>query len=138
MDPHIQPRHEHHFPIPDDWDGERVPRSTPPPTIATSVTKTTKSKRDWSLMPLSVLGEIIDVMQWANERPETPYTPGSWRDTPNWREAYTSALLRHIDDFQQGRERDRQSGLRSLAHAGSCIVIMIARSRMEEAAGVRP
>lgn len=98
------------------------------------VMKRVKKKRDWSLMPLSVFGEIIDVMQWANERPDSPYTPGSWRETPDWREAYSSALLRHLDEFQQGRERDHESNLRSLAHAGSCIAIMIARSQMEEAA----
>lgn len=98
------------------------------------VMKRVKRKRDWSLMPLSVFGEIIDVMQWANERPDSAYTPGSWREMPDWREAYSSALLRHLDEFQQGRERDHESNLRSLAHAGSCIAIMIARSQMEEAA----
>lgn len=134
MDQEIRPRNEE-----DEtdyaWIGERGSTRAPLSGVQDKpslITKTTTRKRNWALMPLRVFGEIIDVMQWANERPDSPYTPGSWRQTPNWREVYTDALLRHIADFQSGRERDHQSNLRHLAHAGSCIAIMIARSQMEE------
>lgn len=92
-------------------------------------------KRKWSLAPLAVFGEIVDVMQWAIER-ETPppYARDSWRELDNWRELYSDALLRHLTAWQGGQERDPESGQLEVAHMGACAVILIART-MEEMAG---
>lgn len=86
-------------------------------------------KRKWSLLPLAVVGEIVDVLQWAIER-ETPppYARDSWRDLVEWRELYGDALLRHMTAWQGGQERDEESGKLHVAHIGACVAIMIARS----------
>jgi hypothetical protein len=104
-------------------------------------------KRRWCLAPLHVLGEIVDVLQWAIER-ETPppYTRDSWRHIPNWREVYGDAILRHLTAWQGGQDFDPESGRLHVSHIGASVFILIARSletpldlrRREERTEYRP
>lgn len=88
-----------------------------------------RGKRRWSLLPLAIVGPIVDVLQWAIEREvPPPYTRDSWMDIENWREVYGDALLRHYTAWQGGREVDPESNLPEVAHMGACTVILIART----------
>lgn len=80
------------------------------------VTKSLTSKRDWSLVDLSVLGGAVDVMQWANTRPVNPYTRDSWKLVEDPIATYRSAILRHLTAMDRGEVLDPDSGLPHADH----------------------
>lgn len=89
-----------------------------------------KEKLSWSLLPLSAVGEILRVLQWANTKKDPPYDPNSWQDVPNARQEYYDAAMRHLTDYWERHERglkmpDDESGLHVLAHAACCILFLL-------------
>lgn len=51
--------------------------------------------------------------------------PDNWQRVPEGRKRYFGALLRHVFAALAGQERDAESGLPHLAHAGACIVFLL-------------
>lgn len=78
-------------------------------------------KPPFSLLPWRALREVAKVLDFGRKK----YTPGNWRHVrPGHR--YSDALLRHLADYFEGRDRDDESGLHVLAHASCDLLYMLA------------
>ena len=95
-----------------------------------SVTKTDPSKvavRDdsgktnWSLMPFEALEEINKVLEFGANK----YSANNWQQGSGFKYSRVlNSLLRHIFAFMRGEDKDPESGLSHMAHAG-CNVLFI-------------
>lgn len=88
-------------------------------------------KLQWRLFPFDALKEVGRVLMWgAYERPRADGTKGyganNWEHVPNARDRYFDALLRHAVGWYCGEERDAESGIHTLAHAGCCLLFLLA------------
>jgi len=79
-------------------------------------------KRRWSLLPWGAVASCVDVLMYGAGK----YGDGNWKDVPDSRERYFDAALRHLTAWQAGQRTDAESGLPSLAHAGCCVLFLIA------------
>ncbi len=80
-----------------------------------------KGKREWSLLPLSIVGYIADVFTFGAKE----YSECGWQTVPNAKKRYYDALMRHIEKYQNGERQDKKSKLPTLAHAACCIIILM-------------
>ena len=73
------------------------------------------NKRDWDIVPLSFFAPVVDVFQEAGKK----YGRCSWMhcEPEELDQKYLSAALRHIAEYADGNQIDRDSGLPHLAHA---------------------
>jgi len=72
------------------------------------------------LLPVEALEDIAAVLTFGANK----YGSNNWRNGL----AYTrllGALLRHVFAFMRGQDRDPESGLPHLAHAGCCILFLL-------------
>jgi hypothetical protein len=88
-----------------------------------------KGKARWSLLPWVAVREVVRVLTWA----ATPKSEGGngypahgWKTVENAEERYRDALHRHLVDREQGEMYDDASGLLSMAHAGCCVLFLLA------------
>lgn len=80
------------------------------------------------LLPFRAIEAIGEVMTWATTHKKgpdgKPYPDDNWRKGMSWRRV-GGAALRHVFAFLRGEDRDEESGLLHIAHAGCCIVFLI-------------
>lgn len=74
-----------------------------------------------SLIPPAALVEIGKVLTLGAEK----YAPGNWRKVRPW-SRYSDAALRHLYAWLAGEDQDQEWGLSHLAHAGCCILFLLA------------
>jgi hypothetical protein len=85
-------------------------------------TKFDDGKRDWSLLPLDSVEEIVKVLEFGAFK----YSAHNWSSNGGFK--YTrviNATLRHIFAFMRGQDNDTETGLSHLAHAGCNILFML-------------
>ena len=73
------------------------------------------------LVPATALHEIWRVLEYGSRK----YDDDNWRKTSSIRR-YFSASLRHLWAWFSGEDLDPESGLHHLAHAGTCVLFMLA------------
>lgn len=73
-----------------------------------------------NLLPLDVLYSVAKVLTMGAKK----YTPHGYRTVEDAENRYSSALLRHLTDFQQGIELDEESGLPHIDHVICCALII--------------
>lgn len=78
-------------------------------------------KLRWFLVPFSVIGEIVKVLDYG----ANTYGVNNWQHLENPKERFFSALVRHMTAWQNGEKRDPESGLLHLAHAGCNLVFLL-------------
>lgn len=79
-------------------------------------------KRRWDLAPmLDGFGQIVDVLTFGAEK----YGDRNWEAGMGWSRCYAAAL-RHLTAWHAGEDSDSESGLSHLAHAGCCVVFLLA------------
>ena len=79
-------------------------------------------KTDWSLMPFEAIEEINKVLDFGANK----YAAHNWKKGEGFK--YTrvlNSLLRHIFAYMRGEDKDPESGLSHLAHAGCNIVFLL-------------
>ena len=117
-------------PLPDDmqnpykWTGAH----TVPSIIKSDPSKVTKiavrddsGKTNWSLMPFEALEEINKVLEFG----ATKYSANNWQEGTGFKYSRVlNSLLRHVFAFMRGEDKDPESGLSHMAHAG-CNVLFI-------------
>lgn len=81
------------------------------------------SKPRFSLVPLNALRFIVDVLEYGAKK----YSPDNWREVPDARTRYFDAAMRHLLLWRSGEANDSESGLPHLAHAGCCILFLLAK-----------
>lgn len=83
--------------------------------------KDDNGKLQWSLLPADAIEEILKVLMFGAHK----YEAHNWAKGMDWDRPY-NALMRHMWAWWRGEDRDPESGLSHLAHAGCCILFLIA------------
>jgi Domain of unknown function (DUF5664) len=73
------------------------------------------------LLPPEALVQIAQVLTFGANK----YAPHNWRGGFAW-SRLIGATLRHIWSWIRGEDKDPESGLSHLAHAGCCIMFLLA------------
>lgn len=79
-------------------------------------------KLRYSLIPPRALASIVAVLTFGASK----YSANNWMYVPNCKERYLDALMRHIELFRSGEDIDPESGVHHLAHAGCCVLFLLA------------
>ena len=85
-------------------------------------------KPRWDLLPFESLTDIVLVLTYGAKK----YAPENWRKVNDWRDRYFAALLRHLVAWKQGEKIDPESNLPHLAHAGCCLLFLLALDKDEK------
>lgn len=72
------------------------------------------------LLPSKSLVEIAKVLEFGRNK----YAAHNWRNGLAWSRVY-DATLRHLLAWNDGQDRDPETGLSHLAHAGCCILFLL-------------
>lgn len=84
-------------------------------------TKYDSSKPRYDLLPPEALEEIVKVLGFGASK----YEPRGWeKGLPYSR--YFGAVMRHLWAWWRGEDLDPESGLSHLAHAGACVLFLLA------------
>ena len=79
-----------------------------------------KGKLRYDLLPPEILKELVQVLTFGAEK----YTEGGWKEVPDAKKRYTSALFRHIEAWREGETIDKESGIHHLSHAMCNLVFL--------------
>jgi hypothetical protein len=99
--------------------------STVPSDFAKSLkvaTKFDEGKRDWSLLPLDSVEEIVKVLEFGANK----YAAHNWSSNGGFK--YTrviNAMIRHLFAFARGVDKDPETGLSHLAHLGCNVLFLL-------------
>lgn len=83
-----------------------------------------KNKPRVSIVPTSLRKAVAEVIYASSEEGGGKYPMHNWRKGLPWTEVADSAQ-RHIDDFIDGKDYDKESGLHTLYHAATNIAFLI-------------
>lgn len=79
-------------------------------------------KPDYTLVPWDALEEIVKVLDFGAKK----YERDNWQHVDNASNRYLAAAFRHLAAVNQGEQMDPESGLSHLAHAGCCVLFLLA------------
>lgn len=79
-------------------------------------------KLDYTLVPFEGLDEIVKVLMFGAQK----YDRDNWRHVDNAMQRYTAAAFRHLTAYSKGELVDSETGVSHLAHAGCCLLFMLA------------
>jgi hypothetical protein len=77
-------------------------------------------KLPYDLLPGDAIEEIVKVLQFGAVK----YGERNWEKGMRWNRPF-SALMRHMWAWWKGEEKDPETGLSHLAHAGCCILFLL-------------
>ena len=80
-----------------------------------------EGKRRLELVPWDAINEITKVLEFGANK----YSDNNWCRGAAW-SRYWSACMRHLTAWWMGESNDAETGYSHLAHAGCCIVFLIA------------
>jgi hypothetical protein len=83
--------------------------------------KDDSEKDPWDLMPWDALREITKVLAFGSRK----YGPRNWEKGMAYGRLY-AATLRHMTDWWERVPGDKDTGLSHLAHAGCCVLFLLA------------
>lgn len=83
--------------------------------------KLDENKLPWHLLPSDAAEEIVKVLEYGASK----YSDRNWEGGMAWHRPF-SALMRHMWAWWRREEADTETGLSHLAHAGCCILFLIA------------
>ena len=78
-------------------------------------------KLPWHLLPPDAVDEILEVLKYGADK----YAPRNWEQGMDWSRPF-SALMRHMWAWWRREPCDNETGLSHLAHAGCCILFLLA------------
>lgn len=80
-----------------------------------------QQKARMDLLPTDAITEIAKVLTFGAEK----YGERNWELGMSWGRCY-AACLRHLFAWWSGEDKDPESGLSHLGHAGCCLLFMLA------------
>ena len=83
--------------------------------------KADDGKLPYDLVPPDALEEIIKVLAFGAKK----YAPRNWEKGMKWSRPF-SALMRHMWAWWRGEHKDPETGISHLAHAGCCVLFLLA------------
>ena len=93
-----------------------------------------QEKPDYTLLPWGSVEEIVKVLDLGAKK----YARDNWKLVDNGKTRYLAASFRHMAAYTQGQQNDPETGLSHMAHAGCCILFLLAleqRARDEQECG---
>jgi hypothetical protein len=90
-------------------------------------------KLPWHLLPPDAVEQIVAVLEFGAKK----YGDRNWEEGMAWSRPF-SALMRHMWAWWGGEHRDPETGLSHLAHAGCCILFLLAYERRNIGVDNRP
>lgn len=78
-------------------------------------------KLRWDLLPLEEVEDIVKVYTKGAEK----YGENKWQNLPNGINRYKAALLRHLVEFEKGKEVDEDTGCLHLAQVAWNAIAML-------------
>jgi hypothetical protein len=81
-------------------------------------------KLPWHLLPPDAIEEIVRVLEFGANK----YGDRNWEKGMAWNRPF-AALMRHMWAWWRGEDRDPETGITHLAHAGCCILFLLAYER---------
>lgn len=102
----------------------RLESNPAPVTLAGQALKFDTNKVPMELLPAPALEAIAEVLAFGARK----YASWNWAKGFTW-SRLIGAALRHLFAFARGEDRDPESGLSHLAHAGCCILFLITHER---------
>lgn len=110
-------------------------RGTPPSVLEkmTEGRKDDTGKLPWHLLPGDALEEIVKVLQFGANK----YAERNWEVGMKWSRPF-AALMRHMWAWWRGEHTDKETGLSHLAHAGCCLLFLLAYSVRNKQGDDRP
>jgi len=99
---------------------------TPNPTTIRAIeelegVKFDQGKDPWHLAPIDAFRAIIKVLAFGAKK----YAPRNWEKGMDWSRPY-GALQRHLNDWWEGQDKDPETRMSHLWHAGCCVCFLIA------------
>lgn len=92
------------------------------PAKLTEAVKHDQGKLDWSLLPVDSVEEILKVLEFGKHK----YAAWNWASNGGFKYSRLfGSLLRHIFAWWRGEDRDPETGLSHLAHAGCNILFLL-------------
>lgn len=79
-------------------------------------------KLDYTLIPWEGLDDVVRVLEFGAKK----YSRDNWREVEGGETRYLAAAFRHLIAHNQGETNDPESGLPHLAHAGCCLLFLLA------------
>lgn len=70
------------------------------------------NKPRWDLLPLQEISDVVDVYTMGSKK----YSDNSWQNLEDGYQRYKAALLRHLNELENGNIVDEESGLLHTAH----------------------
>jgi len=83
--------------------------------------KADEGKNRYDLLPADALEEITQVFTFGSFK----YADRNWEKGMQWGRVF-GACMRHLWAWGRGEQYDKESGLRHLAHAGCCVMFLLA------------
>lgn len=75
----------------------------------------------WDLVPFDAVNEIAKVLTFGAAK----YDARNWEKGMNWSRVF-GAVQRHLTRWFHGQDKDKETRLTHLAHAGCCIFFLLA------------
>ena len=92
-----------------------------------------EAKLPWHLLPPDAVEEIVKVLDFG----QTKYGERNWEKGMDWNRPF-AALMRHMWAWWRREEADPETGLSHLAHAGCCILFLLAYEKRAVGKDNRP
>lgn len=90
-------------------------------------------KLPYDLLPSDAVEDILSVLHFGAEK----YAARNWELGMDWSRPF-AALMRHMWAWWRGEDTDPESGLSHLAHAGCCILFLLAYQKRGVGTDNRP
>ena len=85
-------------------------------------------KLDYTLVPWDGAEEIVKVLEFGAKK----YDRDNWRKVEFANTRYLAAAFRHLTAYCMGEKVDAETGLSHLAHAGCCILFLLALEKRND------
>jgi hypothetical protein len=95
--------------------------------------KDDSGKNPWDLVPWDALEQIVLVLKYGAQK----YAPRNWELGMAWSRPF-GALIRHAQSWFRGEDVDPETGLSHMAHAGCCVLFLLAFAIRGEGTDDRP
>jgi hypothetical protein len=98
------------------------------PEDTTKGMKFDSGKLDYTLVPWDGFEEIVKVLEFGAKK----YARDNWRYVEGAEQRYLAAAIRHLVAYQIEEPKDDETGLSHLAHAGCCLLFLLALEKTNE------
>lgn len=87
------------------------------------------SKPRWDILPWEAVQAVVEVLTYGAKK----YAPDNWRKVEGGRWRYYGAAMRHLVAWWRGERNDPETGMHHLAHAGCCVLFLLALDQSDGA-----